>query len=639
MGMMPATAPPPQPPDMVIWYTRNQLYAKQVWWFVASFIGLVSISQLLSWVAGKAFAPCPVSTRHADSERQGMVRRRRRDWSRLPLAFVNYFRVVAFRSTVDVGQVLNITYAEAFITVGYIVGLFVWTFINTTNVAGQQLSWQYWSGRAGTLAVSQFPLITVLGTKNNVLSYITGVSYDKLNYLHRMTARIAFILLWIHGGTKVCILPPTAFDSWFIQVGLAAIGGFSLLFFVAFRPFRARFYEVFFYTHFFMVLLMLIGGYFHANQAAKLGPYIWPCFLIWGADRFLRLFRVIYFNNNLYAGGKGLDATLELLSPQFVKLSLTRPPQFKWTPGQAAFLIAPGVSRIPIEAHPFTIASVDSRYHLRGSAKKGVRVDLMESEASSMVDSLPESMTVTEKGVMDSDVLPYWEEVDFFINVRDGFTKRLAAAARKGEKVRVWVDGPYGFAPNVKNDDIVVLVAGGSGVSLALSMFLAVASDVQNGKSQTRKVVFIWSIRDAKQVEWISKALVNALERAPPSLEIAICIFVTGGRKPDQMPLMNNNDSDFMYTMDGPTPTNADMPMMAPRMLADFTSVQITPGRPDIPKMLKDEVALASGRLSVTVCGSAAIAKTCRDALRLPFSTALFGGPSVILHVESFGYA
>ncbi len=103
-----------------------------------------------------------------------------------------------------------------------------------------------------------------------------------------------------------------------------------------------------------------------------------------------------------------------------------------------------------------------------------------------------------------------------------------------------------------------------------------------------------------EQMEWISKALVNALERAPPSLEIAICIFVTGGRKPDQMPLMNNNDSDFMYSMDGPTPTNADMPMMAPRMLADFPSVQITPGRPDIPKMLKDEVAHASGRLSVT---------------------------------------
>lgn len=25
----------------------------------------------------------------------------------------------------------------------------------------------------------------------------------QLNYLHRMTARVAFVLLWIHGGTKV----------------------------------------------------------------------------------------------------------------------------------------------------------------------------------------------------------------------------------------------------------------------------------------------------------------------------------------------------------------------------------------------------------------------------------------------------
>ena len=148
-------------------------------------------------------------------------------------------------------------------------------------------------------------------------------------------------------------------------------------------------------------------------------------------------------------------------------------------------------------------------------------------------------------------------------------------------------------------------------------------SDVQNGKSRTRKVVFVWSIRDAskysslfsslstrqyvrlnshmsaEQMKWISKPLINALERAPPSLEIAIRIFVTAGQKPDQMPLMNNNDSDSMYSINGPTATNADMPM-PPRMLADFPSVQITSGRPDIPKMLKDEVAGASGRLSVT---------------------------------------
>ncbi len=35
----------------------------------------------------------------------------------------------------------------------------------------------------------------------------------QLNYLHRMTARIAFILLWIHGGTKVCMFAHDALVS------------------------------------------------------------------------------------------------------------------------------------------------------------------------------------------------------------------------------------------------------------------------------------------------------------------------------------------------------------------------------------------------------------------------------------------
>ena len=91
------------------------------------------------------------------------------------------------------------------------------------------------------------------------------------------------------------------------------------------------------------------------------------------------------------------------------------------------------------------------------------------------------------------DVLPYWEELEFLINVHDGVTKRLVDRAKKSKKVKVWIDGPYGFSPNLKNDDTVVVVAGapprytrfspsaklivligGSGVSLAISTFLGV---------------------------------------------------------------------------------------------------------------------------------------------------------------------
>ncbi|EJF65061.1 hypothetical protein DICSQDRAFT_177735 [Dichomitus squalens LYAD-421 SS1] len=646
MPMMPSMMRPPIPPDTLIWMQRNHLYPQQVWWILASFIGLVAIAQFLSWVGSKASSPCPA--RMADAEAPGgSVRQRKLQLSRLPLAIVNWWRVFAFRNTVEFGELLSITYAEAFITVGYIVALFTWEFINTTNLAGQPLDWRYYSSRAGALAVSQFPLVTVLGTKNNVLAYITGVSYDKLNYLHRMTARVNLILLWIHAGAKAIPI------SMFIRIGLTAIVAYTIVLLLAFRPIRARFYELFFFAHFSLILVMLIGAYYHANQAARLGVYIYPCFLIWGLDRFLRVLRLVYFNNHLFSmtrgtGPSGMDdglsATAVLLSPQFVRLRVTRPSHLKWTPGQAAYLIMPGVSTIPIEAHPFTIASVDTRYRLlksKSKARKMERMDLSEDDST---------LNSGEEKEYNEDVLPYWEELDFLINVRDGVTKRLAERARKGGKVKVWVDGPYGFSPNLRNDDVVVLVAGGSGVSLAISMFLGVVSDVQNMKARTQKVVFIWSIRDSKQLEWITRSLLNALELAPSGLEIVVRIFITGHQKSDQMPLMMNRDDmppmstgDMQRADDGDSmysPQDTPTAMNMPRELKDFSSVHLTPGRPELGSLLRHEVQNASGgRLSVTVCGGPAIAKTCREALKFPPSSVLYGGPSVVLHIEAFGYA
>lgn len=145
----------------------------------------------------------------------------------------------------------------------------------------------------------------------------------------------------------------------------------------------------------------------------------------------------------------------------------------------------------------------------------------------------------------------------------------------------------------------------------------------------------------------------NALELAPEKLDISVRIFMTGrARMPDQTPLMSDNDDDGNSSLDEMmTPT-----MEMRRPLMSFAAVQLTHGRPELGKLLKDEVSATVGRISVTgecrvrdmparntdapsVCGSQAIAKACRDALRMPFSHSLYGGPSIVLHVESFGYA
>ncbi|RDX49457.1 hypothetical protein OH76DRAFT_1350857 [Lentinus brumalis] len=621
-------APPPSGSpavslDKALRIARAKAYPEQMWWLIASFIAFIAICQAFSWFCMKLSSRSPSQSKKPADAEVGDSRSaasRRFSWRHFPSALINLYRVVAFRWTLEIGQSYTLNVAEVFVTCGYIVALSTWEFVNTTNAEGVKFDPQYWTNRAGVLAASQFPLVTALGTKNNVIAYITGISYDKLNYIHRMTARVVFVLLWVHGGGKVGICFPAVWEEWFVRVGLTALTAFTILILVSLRPIRAQVYELFYFTHFIMVLIILLGGYFHANMFHQ-GTYIWPSFLIWGLDRAIRFARVIYYNH-LYFGftskSDRLDASVELLSPHFVRLHIHRPPHFSWTPGQTAFLAMPSVSGMPLEMHPFTIASVDSHYQLAG-----VKTPAIGDIEKKFSDAL--------------DVAPYWKELVFLINVREGFTKRLAGIAENGKKVKVLIDGPYGFSPNLDHDDTVVLIAGGSGVSFTLSTFLGVLSHVQIKKSICRKLVFIWTIRDATHIEWVSKALTKALEFAPSEVEIAIRIYVTAHNSDvDALRQVKSwGEDDSIHSSDGTAVGRS-----RPPSLLNFSAVQVMQGRPDLRALLHEEVAASSGgRLSVTVCGSQGIARVCRKALRVPVSTALHGGPSVVLHVESFGYA
>ena len=274
----------------------------------------------------------------------------------------------------------------------------------------------------------------------------------------------------------------------FIQVGILGIAAFSFLIVVSLRPIRKAAYELFYFLHFVMALcvnfpslrttpltpvitafssLAVISTPRHRSEhwcpthlfvphfltfISRVTYWFWVSFLIWGLDRLLRVVRVVVFNHSYFGFRKGsgtMDASVELISPRFVRLRLRRPPHFSWSPGQTAYLIMPGVSTTPFEAHPFTIASVDT-------VRDGTHGDIMP---------------ITKEGTFGESE-PYWKELVFFINVRNGFTKNLCDVAEKGGKVKVFIDGPYGKPPDLTDYDTSVLIAGGSGVSFALPLLL-----------------------------------------------------------------------------------------------------------------------------------------------------------------------
>ncbi|KDQ51285.1 hypothetical protein JAAARDRAFT_41346 [Jaapia argillacea MUCL 33604] len=90
--------------------------------------------------------------------------------------------------------------------------------------------------------------------------------------------------------------------------------------------------------------------------------YIWPYFLIWGLDRFVRILRMTFFalSSKFRHSSTLAESSVSLLPPHLMGLQIPRLSGFHWFPGRSAYLVLPGISTLPFDALPFWIASIDS---------------------------------------------------------------------------------------------------------------------------------------------------------------------------------------------------------------------------------------------------------------------------------------
>ena len=54
--------------------------------------------------------------------------------------------------------------------------------------------------RTGYITLTQLPLIFLLAGKQNIIGVLTGFSYERLNWIHRCTARTLRLTATIHMG-------------------------------------------------------------------------------------------------------------------------------------------------------------------------------------------------------------------------------------------------------------------------------------------------------------------------------------------------------------------------------------------------------------------------------------------------------
>ncbi|KAI0693553.1 ferric reductase NAD binding domain-containing protein [Cytidiella melzeri] len=594
--------------DRLLKAQQQRKYVRDLWIFLASVVAFLAVVRatrlLLSLVfSAKRISAAVDSSPHAtppeksDPEAINKQQTGKMCLRRLPVALGSAFRVLAFRLSIPIGPGSKATVAELLFIFGYIAVMLILCFVDTKG-----LNFIFWEDRAAHLASCQLPLIVALAGKNNIISFFTGVSHEKLNILHRAAARTCLLFLWIHAITRASEGLPEKFDlthGW-MRCGATGLVAFTLATILSVRPIRNIAFEFFLISHIILIGIFLVCGYLHTREV-EFGDYIWPALVIWAFDRILRGARLLW-NNRFKTSGDHHEckATVELLSSDTVRLTLRR--KFNWRPGQHAYVVLPTVSTLPTEAHPFTIASISSK--------------------------------------LDGSEAAFGEERDvtFIIRGREGFTGRLREHAkdRKTAIVPAFVDGPYGCPPDLTRFSTSILLAGGSGVSYTLPLLLDIVSKARANKSAAKRVIFVWAVRDPDHIEWISKVLTEALVAAQPTqLQVVAKLYITGPSSPTAEHQHSASDSDSLGSSSPESPT-----LEKEGKLPFFHELQIAHGRPSVKKILQEEISCALGSVSVDVAGpsglSQSVARVLASDITSPLSV-LRGMPAVTLHTETFG--
>jgi hypothetical protein len=202
-------------------------------------------------------------------------------------------------------------------------------------------------------AVGCFPFIFAFASKVNAVTFVTGVSHEKLQVYHQYLSHLFLFLSWVHTipfliqglrEWKPDYEPPTKQLNYSMLVakkpyywtGVILLVQLSVLCWGSMPYFRRKNYEFFKWFHVANAIAFIGFFFVHCNRLLGSWDYLYATVVVYGAcvlARFVYLF---------IANGAGIPkAQFEVLEGGMVKLRVFANGEEKWKPGQHYFLNFP----------------------------------------------------------------------------------------------------------------------------------------------------------------------------------------------------------------------------------------------------------------------------------------------------------
>lgn len=124
------------PADRVYRNQRQAEYAKQVWYFIACIIALLSCIRAIRFLLSRLTPPTPGLTHKEKKDLEALQPANDHAISirRLPLALVTAFRIIAFRWTITISSYNLASVAEVTFIFGYMAAIFIWLLVDSKFV-------------------------------------------------------------------------------------------------------------------------------------------------------------------------------------------------------------------------------------------------------------------------------------------------------------------------------------------------------------------------------------------------------------------------------------------------------------------------------------------------------------------------
>jgi predicted ferric reductase len=442
-------------------------------------------------------------------------------------------------------------------------------------------------GRTGHLAVMNIVSLFMFSARNNPLIALLGVPFDSFNLFHRWVGRLVVVESLAHtffwGVNNYAVfglegLTTRLRSDPFLVYGLVAMVAMVAIIIQSASVIRHAFYETFLHLHQFLVVVILAGILLHCEQE-KLPqrPTIYLLISFWVAERLFRLLRIFY--------RRSATARIEALDGAACRVTFDVRGSWSKSPGCHVYIYFPALSLWM--SHPFSVAWVESTHQ---KSCDNPETPSLSNDSEDDFRPIPKSSRTA---------------VSCVIACRTGMTAALYRKARQSPtgtiSLKAFLEGPYGGLENMRSYGTVLLFAGGVGITHQLTHLRDLLGAVGDSTCATRKVVLVWVVQSAEQLEWTRPWMEELLHMPRRGCEFNVLRYVTR-KAPETL----HSYEDIALKDETGTITVEE---------AEYQPSYCF-GRPNVARVLNKQFRERVGAMCVGVCGPGGLADDVRAASR-----------------------